>query len=205
MLIKICGVRSPKVAFDTANLGADYIGLMLYKGSKRYVDNVLASDIAQATKEGGAIPVAVFVDADIATIEDVCTKLSIDIVQAHGDAARKSIVNLSDKIVSRIAAIPVDNNGKLTIDSAYSDQLDPSRDFLLYDGLQGGSGSRIHVNINELSSFPFFMAGGLSEENVNEIIEKYQPLGVDVSSGVESQPGVKCILKIQQFIERVRG
>jgi len=205
MLIKICGVRSPVLAFDTAKLGADYIGLMLYKGSKRYVDNVLASDIAQATKEGGAIPVAVFVDADIATIEDVCTKLSIDIVQAHGDAARKSIVNLSDKIVSRIAAIPIDSHGKLTIDSAYSDQLDPNRDFLLYDGLQGGSGSRIRVNKNELSSFPFFMAGGLSEENVNEIIEKYQPLGVDVSSGVESQPGVKCILKIQQFIERVRG
>jgi phosphoribosylanthranilate isomerase len=182
MKIKICGIQDPEMAFFTAQAGADFVGILQCRSSKRYVPASLAKEIAAAAKEGGATPVAVFVDAERAEIE----ALGIETVQLYG----------------KIPVLPE------TFRCIYANHpekvLREGLDYLLFDHELPGRGLSLDLDTLKVpQGSAFFLAGGLNADNVGVAIEKLRPHGIDVSSGVEIN-GMQDREKIKTFIQKVR-
>jgi phosphoribosylanthranilate isomerase len=187
ILIKICGVRDPKIATFAAQNGADFIGMILTPGFRRSVTLARARKISEAARENGAIPVGIFVSATALEIESACHYLGIDLVQAY---------RLSSQFPGHLNRIFIDDPEAT---------LRPNCDFLLMERGEPGSGKKSEANIFSPPSIkPWFIAGGLNPENVKETILRYGPNGVDVSSGVEKN-GIKSRALILQFIEQVKS
>lgn len=198
-LIKICGISDPNMAREAARANAHYIGLVFHPQSKRAVTKEEALPIVKTIKEEGALPVAVFKDECFAIMKDICEKTGIDIVQLHGDTSRREHHFLPQNY-QRIFAMSAVN-----ISTFSSEGLDQKRDFILIDSDTPGEGKCLdwgtfHYHL----PFRWFLAGGLNEKNVARAITLLHPNGVDVSSGVESQPGQKDATLISQFIRAVK-
>lgn len=204
-LIKICGLKDPELAYETAISGADFVGLVFHPASKRYITLENAILVAEQIKHGGAQPVAVFVDADASFMQEVCEKTGITIVQLHGDIARNEQKKLP-VAMQRIYVLHIDAQGDITNEAQlHQENLLLERDFLLFDGLIYGSGKTINLkNIKKIKNMRFFLASGLNKTNVISAINTCQPFAVDVSSGVESSPGEKDLNLIKEFIDTVR-
>jgi phosphoribosylanthranilate isomerase len=203
-LIKICGICDPPTAEQTARLGADFIGIIFHPPSPRYVDLNQAERIVEATRKGGAKPVAVFVNHTDVEMHDICEATDIQIVQLHGATARACHPRLPDHY-QRIYVQTVAANGKLPLDRGFG-HLDPKRDLLLLDHPASGQGKTVNWQaVHYDLGFAFLLAGGLTASNVLTAMHSLKPLGVDVSSGVESSRGNKDIALIQEFITLARG
>jgi phosphoribosylanthranilate isomerase len=201
--IKICGITTSAMARSAALIGVDYIGIIFYPFSSRAIALDTAVAIAQATKEAGAHPVAVFVDEDIAMMKEICAATKIEIVQLHGDISRRDHALLPQHI-QRIYACSVTTDSLLS-DDADLQSLDLARDFILIDHAQPGQGHKIASSFQYQLPFRWFLAGGLNAANVSDAIAKFKPHGVDVSSGVEVHKGQKDLSLIQQFVQSVRA
>ena len=189
--VKICGL-STKGAVETAvSSGADYIGFV-FAPSKRQVT------LDQSAELATLIPshiqkVGVFVSPSQSELLEAIDKVGLDLVQVHGRVADDLFENLP---CASIQAMQVDGNGHVPNSQA---------DYLLFDAPVAGSGQTFdwgQLDTKDLSQ-PFFIAGGLNEDNVEEAIQHFTPFAVDVSSGVESN-GQKDHEKIRRFIERVK-
>ena len=189
--VKICGL-STKGAVETAvSAGADYIGFV-FAPSKRQVTLEQAAELAKLIPVN-VKKVGVFVSPSRAQLLEVIDKVGLDLVQVHGQVADDLFADLP---CFSIQAVQVDGNGHVP-----SSQTD----YLLFDAPVAGSGQTFdwgQLDTTELSQ-PFFIAGGLNEDNVVEAIQHFTPYAVDVSSGVESN-GQKDHEKIRRFIERVK-
>jgi phosphoribosylanthranilate isomerase len=172
-------LTDPETARLAVESGADYIGLLFSKISPRAIDLNLAKEIVQAVREAGGEPVGVFADETEERILEIIDALQLKIVQLHGDLPRKAKVPVQVIYVADGKPLP--------------DTLRKDRDFLLFER-----------HFEDPKGFRFFVAGGLNGENVQEFISKYHPQGVDVSSGVEKNLGVKDSDKIKQFIKKAR-
>jgi phosphoribosylanthranilate isomerase len=184
VLIKICGLTNAETAKYTAIAGADYIGLLFSKVSPRNISLDLAKEITAASRANGAEVVGVFVDEALEQIEQISQNLELKIIQLHGEKVRAFCGHLSNKFQIIYVA-----DGNLLPDC-----LNPHKDFLLYDGIEPYHNS----------GFRYFIAGKLSIDNVDQVIAKTNPNGLDLSSGVESTLAVKDINKIRAFISKVR-
>jgi phosphoribosylanthranilate isomerase len=204
--IKICGIKDPNMAEYSTKAGADYIGLIFHPKSPRYINDLdTAKSISHAAKEAGSIPVAVFVNQDATQMQEICEHTGIDTVQLHGENSRKN-QHLLPSHYHRIYVVPVDLSGHYELSSDIEKSLDIDRDFLLFDYKTPGSGQCFnHQEFNYKGKFKFFIAGGLSEDNVAECISIIKPYALDVSSKVESERGKKDKNLINQFIARVKN
>ena len=189
--VKICGL-STKEAVETAILaGADYIGFV-FAPSKRQVTLDQAAELAKLIPVN-VKKVGVFVSPSRAELLEAIEKAGLDLVQVHSQVADDLFENLP---CASIQAVQVDGDGHVPSSQA---------DYLLFDAPVAGSGQTFdweQLDTTELSQ-PFFIAGGLNEDNVEEAIQHFTPFAVDVSSGVESN-GQKDHEKIRRFIERVK-
>lgn len=205
-VIKICGLKDPDIAVEAVRLGAAYIGLMMYQQSKRYIDIDTATIIADVVKAVNGIPVNVFVDATADEMLANCQKTGVTVVQLHGAIARREHHKLPNEI-QRIYVLHVDSSGHILedVDEGIS-TLNSQRDLLLFDGVKGGSGQPFAWEkfVNPYT-IPFFLAGGLSTDNVATAIKICRPNGVDVSSHVENKKGDKDKNRIAAFIAQVKG
>ena len=190
--VKICGL-STKGAVETAvSAGADYIGFV-FAPSKRQVT------VEQAIELAKFIPshiqkVGVFVSPSRAELLEAVDKVGLDLVQVHGQVADDLFEDLP---CASIQAVQVDGDGHVPNSQA---------DYLLFDAPVAGSGQTFdwgQLDTTELAQ-PFFIAGGLNEDNVARAIQHFYPFVVDVSSGVETD-GQKDHEKIRRFIERVKN
>ncbi len=205
-LIKICGIKDSTIAYQTAKLGADFVGMNFHPSSIRSVTVNEAILLAEHIRKGGAQPVGVFVDHTADEIIDICQKTNIQIVQCHGDTARdqhhllpKSFVRIFVLPLTSLGAIAYQNNEALA-------QLDSQRDYLVFEHLIAGIETPItppktQSNISQLRCF---LAGGLTQQNVVALINQQQPFGVDVCGGIEKQKGIKDIHLIEHFIKTVQ-
>ncbi len=190
--VKICGLSSPEAVTAAVDSGADYIGFVFAK-SKRQVTLTQAHDLVknipvQVKKVG------VFVNPSMEDLEQAIEAVPLDMVQIHGDFDN----SLSEKLsVPIIRAVQVASASVILEDSA---------DYFLFDAPMAGSGKSFDWKLLDTVSIekPFFIAGGLTTENVAQAISIFQPYAVDVSSGVETG-GRKDIQKIKAFIERVKA
>jgi phosphoribosylanthranilate isomerase len=198
--IKICGITSAQDATLAASLGADAIGINFYEGSKRHVRLQDAFSIVEAVR-GAAVPVAVFVNESPEVIMDVCGKLGIGVVQLSGNEPPA----MAEKIgLRRIKSIHLRERREI---DAYRDY--PCEVFLLdayVHGEFGGTGKTLEWEKigGAMPGKPWMLAGGLDPENVLEAIRLARPDGVDVASGVESEPGRKAPDKLMLFIKNAR-
>ena len=190
--VKICGLSTKGAVEVAVSAGADYIGFV-FAPSKRQVT------LDQATELAKLIPshiqkVGVFVSPSQSELLEAIDKVGLDLVQIHGQAADDLFENLP---CASIQAVQVDGDGHVPNSQA---------DYLLFDAPVAGSGQTFdwgQLDTTDLSQ-PFFIAGGLNEDNVEEAIQHFTPFAVDVSSGVESN-GQKDHEKIRRFIERVKN
>ena len=189
--VKICGLSTKEAVETAVSAGADYIGFV-FAPSKRQVTLDQAAELAKLIPSH-IQKVGVFVSPSQSELLEAIDKVGLDLVQIHGQVADNLFEDLP---CASIQAVQVDGDGHVPNSQA---------DYLLFDAPVAGSGQTFdwgQLDTTDLSQ-PFFIAGGLNEDNVEEAIQHFTPYAVDVSSGVESN-GQKDHEKIRRFIERVK-
>ena len=190
--VKICGLSTKEAVKTAVSAGADYIGFV-FAPSKRQVTLEQAAELAEIIPSH-IQKVGVFVSPSRAELLEAVDKVGLDFVQVHGQVVDKLFENLP---CGSIQAVQVDEGGHVPNSQA---------DYLLFDAPVAGSGQTFdwgQLDTTELAQ-PFFIAGGLNEDNVARAIQHFSPFAVDVSSGVETD-GQKDHEKIRRFIERVKN
>ena len=189
--VKICGLSTKEAVEVAVSAGADYIGFV-FAPSKRQVT------VEQAIELVKFIPshiqkVGVFVSPSRVELLEAVDKVGLDFVQVHGQVVDKLFENLP---CGSIQAVQVDEGGHVPNSQA---------NYLLFDAPVAGSGQTFDWGRLDTTGLaqPFFIAGGLNEDNVARAIQHFSPFAVDVSSGVETD-GQKDHEKIRRFIERVK-
>ncbi|CAM6104408.1 unnamed protein product [Calypogeia fissa] len=205
-LVKMCGITTPEDASLVAQAGAWYVGMIMWPHSKRSVKSMsLAREICAAAQEFGAEPVGVFVSESASEIERVCDAAGLSFAQLHGDGARASILELS-RSLKTIYVMQSDAQGCLQ--TMISPELEKVIDWVLVDGLEGGSGSTFAWHNFKVPSLctnkGWLLAGGLNPENVTKAISILRPNAVDVVSGIAGSDGIrKDPSRILAFMEAV--
>ena len=190
--VKICGLSTKEAVKTAVSAGADYIGFV-FAPSKRQVTLEQAAELAKIIPTN-VNKVGVFVSPNRTELLEAIEQVGLDLVQVHGQVADDLFENLP---CASIQAVQVDGEGHVPNSQA---------DYLLFDAPVAGSGQTFdwgRLDTTELAR-PFFIAGGLNEDNVARAIQHFSPFAVDVSSGVETD-GQKDHEKIRRFIERVKN
>lgn len=230
--VKVCGVTTPEDARMAAEAGADYVGMICWRGSKRDVKEK-AKEVADAARRGGSIPVCVFVDGTAQDIVVKCEEAGVEYAQLHGEEARRALPDIPTKI-KVIYAISADESGNVVtplpsqvvdeynrakasvqkaqnpVTTAY-DWMSGGRrtvEWLLIDGVRAGSGETFGWDKLKVpkgcSRKGWMLAGGLGPDNVGVAVATLHPDGVDAATGVSDQGGVcKDESKVRAFVQAV--
>jgi phosphoribosylanthranilate isomerase len=210
LIVKICGLSTHETLDVALQAGADMVGFVFFPPSPRHISLQTARDLGKQVK-GRASKVALTVDADDATLANIVEALQPEILQLHG---RETVARLRDiKQTFRLPvmkAMAVATPADLAILSGYAAVADR----ILFDAhapkdatRPGGLGAVFdwHVLENLDLEVPFMVSGGLHAGNLAEAVRVTRAGGVDVSSGVESVPGVKDPETIRAFIRAARA
>lgn len=201
--IKICGITNEESAAAAVEAGADVLGFVFAPGTPRYVDPGRAFEIM------GTLPplvgtVGVFRDAPLDEFIEVEQQCPTDWSQLHGNESENLVRDCGPRVIRGIRF----SAESIARDLARWDALEEV-DAILVDGSAGGEGAAFDwaalVEPMASAAKPVIIAGGLTPENVGEAIRACRPYAVDVSSGVESQPGVKDPGKVRAFCRAVRA
>jgi phosphoribosylanthranilate isomerase len=208
-VIKICGLSTPATLEVALEAGADMVGFVFFPKSPRHVDWPAARALGRQAR-GRAKVVALSVDADDETLKRIVDALSPDLMQLHGRETPARVKRIGELCGSpTMKAIGVAERDDLTEADAYAG----AADYLLIDAkapkdaaLPGGNGRPFDWSLAQDIRFPglWLLSGGLDPGNVAEAIALSHARGVDVSSGVESEPGVKDPAKIRAFVAAAR-
>ncbi len=195
--IKVCGITRPQDAKLASQLGADMIGLILYKKSPRFVSRQEALNIVREVPVT-VDKVGVFVNETADNMLKATEKLDLQYVQIHGGIDRMAIKQLQKQGVRVIEAFGVDDGTR------WSDLARSRADLILADNASkdswGGTGQTFDWAKARGALPPnLVLAGGLDADNVAEAVHTFNPLLVDVNSGVESRPGTKSKPKLKNF------
>jgi len=210
LLVKICGLSTRETLDVALDNGADMVGFVFFPPSPRNLPLEQARSLGQAAK-GRATKVALTVDADDATFENIIDTLKPDILQIHGKETTARVRDLKQKFgLPVMKALPVETAADLAALPGYAAVADR----ILFDARApkgatrpGGLGATFdwHVLENLDLDLPFMVSGGLHAGNVAEAVRVTRAGGVDVSSGVERTPGVKNPDMIRDFIRAARA
>jgi len=200
--IKICGITRPKDAWQAVRSGADAIGL-IFAASPRQVTPGQAKKIIQVLPPY-IIRVGVFVNQEAEWVKQIADQLGLDRLQFHGHETSQYLRWFTKSRVIR-ALRP-----KAQMIRPKNDPAPAASAFLVdayVPGLQGGTGRLANWEYtSHLKHFgkPIILSGGLTADNVSSAVRRVKPDMVDVSSGVETKPGIKSAAKIRRFIKAVR-
>ena len=201
--IKICGITDEESLFAAADAGADAVGFVFAHKSRRYIDPADAFDLVSFLPPFVS-SVGLYVDAKVdqfADIEEICPT---DRVQMHGDESEETVRRCGPSVIKAIRFDVATIERELTRWSKLEEV-----DAILVDGSAGGAGTTFDwsalAKVKQASSKPLIIAGGLTHENVGEAIRAVRPYAVDVSSGVETEPGVKSGELMRKFCDAVRA
>lgn len=211
--LKVCGLTKLSQIQELISMKADFLGFIFYEKSPRYVLNHLdLEDIAQIGHQG---KVGVFVNEKIEKIVEIAEKAKLNLIQLHGDEDSHFIIELKKQLPLDVKIIKVIRIGNDTIENkkkiaqTFSNQpatynLLPITYYLFDTDSKafGGTGQQFDWNIlNEFKiPLPYFLSGGISEENIKNIQTlKQQPFALDINSKFEITPGDKDVNRIKKF------
>lgn len=196
MFVKICGITRIEDAEVAVRAGAGALGFVFWRGSPRYIEPDAARDIA------GHLPpfvatVGVFVNQELSEIGGIVRRVGLSVVQLHGDEGPDFAAAIDRPVLRAVTS---------------SDQLEaaarwPVRVMPIVDARdperRGGTGTRADWQAAGVLARqrPTVLAGGLTPDNVREAIAAVRPFGIDVSSGVESAPGIKDATRMRALFE----
>lgn len=199
--IKFCGITRAEDADAAVMAGADALGFVLTRGSRRHVEPAAAAKIARALPPFVST-IALFMDDDPDWIDDAIDDLNPDLLQFHGS---ESPEECERHACPYLKAVPM---GSINDVTAYVAAYGSATGLLLDAnaiGEAGGSGQAFDWSRVPALPKPMILAGGLDAENVGRAIRLTRPYGVDVSSGIESSPGIKDARKMRDFVAAVRA
>lgn len=198
--VKICGNVTLKDTMTAVEAGADAVGFVFSAKSPRVVSPKAVAAIVSHLPPLVA-PVGVFVNERPDVVRQIMSDCGLAYAQLHGEESPQYCAELRQPVVK---AIRVRSREDLAVLSSYRVKA------ILLDayveGVVGGTGTTFDwgLAVEAKAWGPVILAGGLTPDNVVEAISRVQPYGVDVSSGVESAPGVKDPAKVRAFIENVK-
>ena len=204
-LVKICGLSTPETVDAAIRLGATHIGLVHYEPSPRHVALDLAAELRQRAQ--GKVKVALLlVNASQQLTGEALSKVRPDIIQFHGTETPEWLARVKQLVPAQIwKAIGLRDADTLDRMQKYRGIADR----ILFDApaaaMPGGTGTRFDWSLlaNHCHSMDWGIAGGLTPDNVGQAIAETGAPLVDVSSGVESAPGIKDVDKIAAFLQAV--
>ena len=207
---KVCGLTTSESALDAINAGAEFGGLIFAETSPRVVNESQAQDIVDTVRASATSLnfVGVFVNHALEQVAQLAQKLGLFAVQLHGDEDQNYIKELKATLAANQSQCQV-WKAKAVTDQV--PELSADAQHYVLDGKNAGSGVAFNwraLATSEQNLSSSFLAGGLSSENIvdalNQLTEQ-DLYGLDLNSGVESSPGVKCREKLQQVFAQIRN
>lgn len=195
--IKICGIKREQDIDYVNMLKPDYIGFVFAKQSRRYITPDMAAMLRKKLLPG-ITPVGVFVNEYVEKVAGLMLRGIIEIAQFHGQENEDYIAAFR-----QLTGNPVIQAFRIDRPDDVIRAAQSSADFILLDNGAGGTGTTFDWTLIQNIQRPFFLAGGLNADNVDEAIRLSHPYSVDISSGVETN-NIKDYAKMQKFINRVR-
>jgi phosphoribosylanthranilate isomerase len=199
--VKICGITNLEDAQAAVEEGADAIGFIFYPKSPRYISFRKAREIVSALPPFVSA-VGVFVNEEKETIRQAARETALSLVQLHGEESPEFCKNLGLRVIKAIRLSRMEDLNRVKTYSVQGILFDS-----YHEDQYGGSGKSF--NLDWLRNFPaetpVIISGGLTPDNVGEVIDRISPYAVDVSSGVENSPGKKSREKLKHFIQNAKG
>ncbi|MDD2952409.1 MAG: phosphoribosylanthranilate isomerase [Parabacteroides sp.] len=222
MIIKVCGMREPQNIREVAALAINWIGLIFYKRSPRFVGqsptkqltadsgqwtvNTDAEQLSTVNSQLSTKKVGVFVNATIESMMEKASAYRLDYLQLHGNESPETCHTLQKRGYSLIKAFPIASKEDFEKTQEYEGRVD----YFLFDTKgesYGGSGKRFDWSIlaDYKGETPFLLSGGICPESAEAIRNFRHPrfAGIDLNSGFEIEPGLKDIDKLKDFIQQV--
>lgn len=198
MFVKLCGFTRQKDIEKILNLNISAAGFIFYKASKRYVKPVLAKELCEVLKGSGIAATGIFVDDEADTIKSIADYTGLSMLQVYNretSAALKGFL----PVISCFRVKPGHGVNDLPVP--------PEIGHILFDtfdsGSMGGTGKMFSSDI--LKNYRFrdrmIVAGGINSGTIGSLIRDIKPFGVDISSGIETAPGIKSPEKIKEILE----
>ena len=200
--IKLCGFKNIDDIIFATSLDINYLGMIFVENLPRSIDINTAIQATRICKEKNIKSVGVFLNQDTDIVDKVLSKVDLDVLQLHGTESITDYRIFKKDIIKTL---------HVSRDSVFmSEELDfENTDFLLDASsgrLQGGSGKCFDWNIlNDVPVEKLFIAGGLKPDNIIDLLSKYTPKCVDVSSGIEKIIGHKDRNLMSDFVEKIRA
>lgn len=202
--VKICGITRQQDALAAVNAGADAIGLVFYPPSPRAIDAQTAAQICRALPPL-VDKVGLFVNASVSEVEQVLAAVPLSLIQFHGDETPEFCEQFGKTYIKAVRLADAGEARQQALDAiaAHSNAAGVLIDSYK-PGTPGGTGTTFDWStLPDTITQPIILAGGLSAENVSVAIDTVQPYAVDVSSGVEAEPGIKDSARIDAFMRAV--
>ena len=208
MIIKICGIQNKNTLLYCEKNNVNFFGMIFYPKSPRNISFENAVALQRISKNLNINGVGVFVNKKLNELEQIIKDLKLEFIQLHGTEDEEYIKNLKKIDIKIIKSISISNK-----DDLYKIDKYKSADYFLFDykplkgELPGGNSKSFDWNILKdlKTDKPWFLSGGINSNNIRKIIEDINPLGIDLSSGVEKELGIKDNHIINNFIEKLKN
>ena len=207
--IKICGLKTAEAVDAALDGGASHLGFNFFSKSPRYIAPEEAGDLRLAAR-GRAEAVAIIVDADNALLDEIVMAMAPDMLQLHGRETPERVAAVRERYsLPVMKALAISEAADLDKAKLYADVADR----LLFDAkppkgseLPGGNGVAFDWQLLAAldADIDYMLSGGLNAANIGDALRLANPPGIDISSGVESAPGVKDAGLIESFFRAVR-
>jgi len=206
MIIKICGIQNQDTLMCCENNSINFFGMIFYPKSPRNITIENANKLNKISEKLNINGVGVFVNKEINELKEIIKYVNLKYVQLHGSEDELYIKKLKEFGVKIIKSISVSNEDDLKKINNYQ-----TADYFLFDykpkknELPGGNSKSFDWNILKSlkTDKPWFLSGGINLDNIQQILVDINPCGVDLSSGVEKELGIKDNRIINNFIEKL--
>ena len=206
MIIKICGIQNKDTLICCEKNKVSFFGMIFYQKSPRNISLEKASNLQKISDKLNINGVGVFVNKNIYELKEIIKNLKLKYVQLHGSEDDLYIKNIKKMGVKIIKSISISSKNDIQNLNHYR-----SADYYLFDykplkdELPGGNAKSFDWNILKSlkTDKPWFLSGGININNIEQILKDIKPIGIDLSSGVEKELGIKDNRIINNFIRKL--
>ncbi len=208
MITKICGIKREDTLLCCEKNKVNFFGMIFYQKSPRNISFEKAIKLQNISMDLNINGVGVFVNKDIDKLQEIIKNLKLKFIQLHGSEDEQYIKTIKKMDVKIIKSVSISNKDDLNKIDKYE-----SVDYFLFDykplqgDLPGGNSKSFDWNIlkNLETKKQWFLSGGINSNNIKQIIDDINPFGVDLSSGVEKELGIKDNHIINNFIGKLKN